>query len=76
MASLPPEAAEEVVLTGSVSRGIADEASDIEMLLVSPEQLKLTTCFEYARAAGLADLDTWGVQDSLDAVVRQPQPPA
>lgn len=64
VASLPPEAAEEAVLTGSVSRGVADEASDIEMLLVSPERLKLTTCFEYARAAGLADLDTWGAQDT------------
>ena len=33
---LPPEVAEEVVLTGSVSRGVADELSDIEMLVVTP----------------------------------------
>jgi predicted nucleotidyltransferase len=60
--ALPLEVAEEVVLTGSVSRGVADELSDIEMLIVTPEQLELATCFEYARAAGLAELDTWGVQ--------------
>src|SRR5256714_15445012 len=62
--ALPLEVAEEVVLTGSVSRGLADEVSDIEMLIVSPEQLELATCFAYARAAGLAELDTWGVQDT------------
>ena len=62
--ALPPQVAEEVVLTGSVSRGLADEVSDIEMLIVTPEQIELPTCFEYARAAGLAELDTWGVQDT------------
>lgn len=48
------------MLTGSVSRGDADELSDIEMLIVTPEQLELVACFEYARAAGLEELDTWG----------------
>ena len=62
--ALPLEVAEEVVLTGSVSRGVADEISDIEMLIVTPEQLELATCFEYARRAGLTKLDTWGVQDT------------
>jgi hypothetical protein len=35
-AALPP-LAEEVVLVGSVSRGVADELSDIEMLVVAAE---------------------------------------
>ena len=60
--ALPPEVAEEVVLTGSVSRGVADEVSDIEMLIVTAEQLELAACFDHARAAGLEELDTWGVQ--------------
>jgi predicted nucleotidyltransferase len=60
--ALPLEVAEEVVLTGSVSRGVADEVSDIEMLIVTPEQLDLAACFEHARAAGLEELDTWGDQ--------------
>ena len=66
--ALPLEVAEEVVLTGSVSRGVADEVSDIEMLIVTPEQLELADCFEHARAAGLEELDTWG--DQLTATNR------
>jgi predicted nucleotidyltransferase len=62
--ALPLEVAEEVVLTGSVSRGVADEVSDIEMLVVTPEQLDLAVCFEHARAAGLEELDTWGDQST------------
>jgi predicted nucleotidyltransferase len=58
--ALPLDVAEEVVLTGSVSRGVADEVSDIEMLIVTPEQMELAACFEHARAAGLEELDTWG----------------
>jgi Nucleotidyltransferase domain len=60
-AALPPDA-EEVVLTGSVSRGVADEVSDIEMLVVTAEPLELTECFEHARNAGLEGMDTWGAQ--------------
>jgi predicted nucleotidyltransferase len=60
--ALPPEIAEEVVLTGSVSRGVADDASDIELLVVTPEPLELAEFFELARAAGLEELDTWGDQ--------------
>jgi len=60
--ALPLEVVEEVVLTGSVSRGVADEVSDIEMLIVTPEPLELAACFEHARAAGLDELDTWGAQ--------------
>ncbi|MDX6514862.1 MAG: hypothetical protein QOH73_528 [Gaiellaceae bacterium] len=59
--ALPPMV-EEVVLTGSVSRGVADEVSDIEMLVVTAEPLGLTACFEHARAAGLTELGTWGEQ--------------
>ena len=61
--ALPAEVAEEVVLTGSVSRGMADEVSDIEMLVVTREPLELEECFGLARAAGLEGLDTWGTQD-------------
>jgi predicted nucleotidyltransferase len=60
--ALSLEVAEEVVLTGSVSRGVADEISDIEMLIVTPEPLELGACFDHARAAGLEELDTWGAQ--------------
>ena len=60
--ALPLDVAEEVVLTGSVSRGVADEFSDIEMLIVTPEPLELAACYEHARAAGLAELGTWGPQ--------------
>src|SRR5436309_14206785 len=56
--------AEEVVLTGSVSRGVADEVSDYEMLIVTPEPMELADCFEHARAAGLEELDTWGDQST------------
>jgi predicted nucleotidyltransferase len=59
--ALPP-VVEEVVLTGSVSRGVADELSDVEMLLVTETRLDLTECFEHARTARLVALDTWGVQ--------------
>jgi len=61
--ALPPDV-EEVVLTGSVSRGMADEVSDIEMLIVTPEQLKLDECYGHARAAGLENIDSWGDQTS------------
>jgi predicted nucleotidyltransferase len=62
--ALPLEVAEEVVLTGSVPRGVADEVSDIEMLIVTPEPMELAACFELARAAGLEELDTWGDQST------------
>ena len=60
--ALPLEVAEEVVLTGSASRGVADEVSDIEMLIVTPEPPELAACYEHARSAGLEELDTWGPQ--------------
>src|SRR5215204_4769066 len=62
--TLPP-VVEEVVVTGSVSRGVADDVSDIEMLVVTVEPLALEECFEHARAAGLERLDTWGPQGTV-----------
>jgi predicted nucleotidyltransferase len=58
--ALPADVAEEVVLTGGVSRGVADELSDIEMLVVTREPLELSRCFALAAGAGLEELDTWG----------------
>jgi predicted nucleotidyltransferase len=60
--TLPADLVEEVVLTGSVSRGMADELSDIEMLVVTREALELEDCFRLARAAGLDELGTWGAR--------------
>jgi hypothetical protein len=62
--ALPAGIVEEVILTGSVSRGTADELSDIEMLIVSRDRLDLGACFAHSGAAGLDDLDTWGAQDT------------
>jgi hypothetical protein len=56
----------EVVLTGSVSRGVADEASDVELLVVTREALTQEQCFAGARAAGLDGLDSWGRRDGSD----------
>ena len=59
--ALPPTV-EEVVVTGSVSRGVADDISDIEMLIVTQSELDLEDCFSLAAACGLTDLGTWGPQ--------------
>jgi hypothetical protein len=42
---------------------MADEVSDIEMLVVTCEPLELEDCFGLARAAGLEGRDTWGAPD-------------
>jgi hypothetical protein len=52
----------EVVLTGSVSRGMADEVSDVEMLVVTDEPLELEDAYALAHGAGLDGLDSWGAQ--------------
>jgi hypothetical protein len=57
--ALPP-VVDEVVLTGSVSRGVADELSDVEMLVVTSRALEREECFEHARSMGLTGLDSWG----------------
>jgi len=59
--ALPP-AVVEVVLTGSVSRGVADDVSDLEMLVVTRDEPDLEECFSLAASAGLSDLGTWGQQ--------------
>lgn len=62
VAGIPVEVAPEVVVTGSVSRGVADDVSDVEMLLVTDELIDLATCFALAAAAGLERLGSWGAQ--------------
>jgi predicted nucleotidyltransferase len=57
--AFPPEVIE-IVLTGSVSRGVADDISDIEMLVVTEEQVSLEGAFDLARRAGLEERDSWG----------------
>jgi predicted nucleotidyltransferase len=59
--ALPPTVVE-VVLTGSVSRGVADDVSDIEILVVTRDEPDLEECFSLAASAGLSDLGTWGQQ--------------
>jgi hypothetical protein len=61
--ALPVAVVDEVVLTGSVSRGVADDVSDIEMLIVTRKPLALEDCFGHADAAGLESLGTWGQQE-------------
>jgi len=62
IADAMPPAVEEIVLTGSVSRGVADDVSDIEMLLVTQGEPDLDECFARAAAGGLTGLGTWGQQ--------------
>jgi predicted nucleotidyltransferase len=57
-----PSEVSEVILTGSVSRGVADAVSDVEMLVVTSEPLELEDAYELARGAGLEGRDSWGVQ--------------
>ncbi len=59
--ALPPEI-EEVVVTGSVSRGVADDVSDIELLIVTPGEPRLDDCFALAADCGLTRVGTWGPQ--------------
>ena len=59
--AMPPDVLE-VVVTGSISRGVADEVSDIEMLVVPAEPLELEEAYALARAAGLERLGSWGAQ--------------
>lgn len=51
-----PAVVTDVVLTGSVSRGVADEASDVELLVVSAELPPLEEC---VAVSGLDPVDTW-----------------
>jgi len=58
-AALPADAVLEIALTGSVSRGVADERSDIEMLVVTADQLSHEEAFA---ASGLPEPQSWGPQ--------------
>jgi hypothetical protein len=62
--AVPTDIAQEIVLTGSVSRGVADDLSDIEMLIVASQPLSLDECFAMASGAGLDGLGTWGAQEA------------
>jgi len=62
IADLLPPTVHEVVVTGSVSRGVADEVSDIELLVVTRDELELEECLPLAAACGLTGLGTWGPQ--------------
>jgi hypothetical protein len=64
--AFPADVVEEVVVTGSVSRGVADDVSDVEMLVVTREPIELEQAFAHARAAGLTDVDTWGPQGGTE----------
>src|SRR5206468_9819916 len=54
-----PAIATEVVVTGSTSRGVADELSDVELLVVVDDLPPLAECVRIAQAVGLEDVDTW-----------------
>lgn len=56
--ALPAEVVE-VVVTGSVSRGVADAFSDVEMLVLSEELPEYDEAVARATAAGLEHVDTW-----------------
>src|SRR4051794_21725025 len=58
-----PASVQEVALTGSVSRGVADDVSDIELLIVTADAPDLRDCLSLAAACGVTDLGTWGPQD-------------
>lgn len=62
--ALPRPLVEEIVLTGSVSRGVADDRSDIEMLVVTRDPQSLADCYVHAEQARLTDLASWGRQDT------------
>lgn len=61
--ALPADVVEEAAVTGSVSRGVADAHSDIEILLVTTRPLEQEECDALAAAAALEQRDTWGPRD-------------
>ena len=54
-----PAAVEDVVLTGSTSRGTADELSDVELLVVLEALPPREACVRIAESAGLREVTTW-----------------
>lgn len=67
VAAALPALVEEVVLTGSVSRGVADDLSDVEMLVVAPDLPGRDECEAYSRAVGLEEVDLWSKPESADS---------
>ncbi|HVP74886.1 MAG TPA: nucleotidyltransferase domain-containing protein, partial [Gaiellaceae bacterium] len=62
-----PALVEEVVLTGSVSRGVADDLSDIEMLVVAEDLPGRDECEACSRAVGLEAIALWSRPESADS---------
>jgi hypothetical protein len=56
---LPLEAADDVVLAGSVSRGVADAGSDVELLLFRDELPALDVARDWASRAGIEVTSLW-----------------
>ena len=71
--AFPVDVVEEVVLTGSVSRGTADEVSDIEMLVVTREPFELEDCFELATAPTLLTSSSAPAATGLTPLSAAPQ---
>jgi hypothetical protein len=67
--ALPAAVVQEAAVTGSVSRGAADELSDLELLLVCETLPSFEDCLLHAGAAGLAGLDSWGRPGSPSRLV-------
>jgi hypothetical protein len=66
----PPEV-EEVLLTGSVSRGVADELSDVEMLLVGetlPTRDPIAAGLDVTDMHELPDRDGWWIGGTIEGV--------
>jgi Domain of unknown function (DUF4037) len=59
VAGLPDDAADEVVLTGSVSQGVADAGSDLEFLLVVPRLPSSMVAEAWTRTAGVEPTSWW-----------------
>ena len=69
-----PADAEEVVLTGSVSRGVADDVSDIEMLVVTRERARPRGVLRARRASRARPTSGRGARRGADqARVRLPR---
>lgn len=57
--TLPLDAADDIVVTGSVSRGIADAGSDIELLLLRDRLPEVDLARSWAAAAGVEPTALW-----------------
>ena len=62
--ALPPDVAQEVIVTGSVSRGVADAVSDIAMLVVTPEIAPHSRPASSSAGRRADEPRRWGAQDT------------